>query len=278
MEDLNTNIYAIGLPIAFAFIAIEAIYSAYQNKGWYKLGDSLGSIGLFAGNTIAVLLTKSIGLGVYLWVYQYNIFNIADVLPTWATWLCAFLLIDFVYYWFHRASHRMRFLWAIHMNHHSSEEMNLLVAFRQAWFAPLAKIPFFAILPLLALDPTMVIVAGTISTLYGIWEHTQVVPKLGWLEYIIVTPSHHRVHHASNEGYLDKNYANMFIFYDRLFGTFAEEKEQPIYGITDNVNTFNPVKITFRDWITLFQDVRQARSVKEAFQYVIHPPGWKPED
>ena len=225
-----------------------------------------------------MLLTKGLAFGVYLWMFQFNIFNIGDVLPTWATWICAFLLIDFVYYWYHRASHRVRFLWAVHMNHHSSEEMNLLVAFRQAWFGPLTKIPFFALLPLFILDPTMVIVVGSVATLYGVWEHTQVIPKLGWFGYIFVTPSHHRVHHGSNEAYIDKNYANLFIFYDRLFGTFAEEKEPVIYGIKENVKTFNPIKITFRDWITLYRDIRNARSFKEAWLYIIKPPGWKPDN
>tara|TARA_B100000497_G_scaffold125875_1_gene163318 strand:+ start:896 stop:1732 length:837 start_codon:yes stop_codon:yes gene_type:complete len=277
LESLSSNaIYAVGLPIAFGLIVIEAIYSAMRKKGFYHLGDSLGSLGLFMGNIIMVLLTKGIIFGFNLYLFQFNVFNLSDYLPFWVVFVLSFFIIDFTFYWYHRASHRVRFLWAIHMNHHSSEEMNFLVAFRQAWFNPFSKIPFFMFLPLFLLDPTITVVAGAIATLIGVLGHTQIVDKLGLLEYIFNTPSHHRVHHGSNPEYIDKNYGNLFIIWDKIFGTFEPEVAPVIYGIKDNVNTYNPVKITFRDWLSLAKDIKNSHSIKEALSYIVSPPDWKP--
>jgi len=273
----STAVYAIGLPVALLIIVAEALYSAWKKKDLYQKGDSLGSIGLFTGNFLIVLFTKGLTFGFYLYLFQYNLFNIADALPMWRVWIFALLIIDFVFYWYHRLSHRVRFLWAIHMTHHSSEEMNFLVAFRQGWFNPFSKLLFFWIIPVFFLDPTIMVAAGAFSTLYGVLTHTTVIGKLGFLEWILVTPSHHRAHHGSNPEYIDKNYANMFIFYDRLFGTFEPERAPVMYGLTENVNTYNPVKITFMDWQALYKQVRSANSIKEALQYIWKPPGWKPK-
>ena len=271
----SNAIYAVGLPIAFGLILLEVIYSAWKQKSFYQYGDSLGSMGLFIGNIIMVLMTKGLIFGFYLYLFQFNIFNLSDFLPFWAVFFLSFFIIDFTFYWYHRASHRVRFLWAIHMNHHSSEEMNFLVSFRQAWFNPFSKVPFFLFLPLLILDPTITVVSGAIATLIGVLGHTQIVDKLGPLEYVFNTPSHHRVHHGSNPEYIDKNYGNLFIIWDKIFGTFEPEVAPVVYGIKDNVNTFNPIKITFRDWISLFRDMKNASSIKEAILYMIKPPDWK---
>jgi|TARA_B100001093_G_C26516267_1_gene879763 sterol desaturase/sphingolipid hydroxylase (fatty acid hydroxylase superfamily) len=158
------------------------------------------------------------------------------------------------------------------MNHHSSEEMNFLVSFRQAWFGPISKIPFFIILPLVGLDPTIIAIAGVISTLWGIVGHTQVINKLGPLEWIFNTPSHHRVHHGSNEEYIDKNYGNLLIIWDRMFGTFEPEKAPVKYGLVNNVDTFNPVKITFMEWSKIFEDLYQAKNFRHASRLFFGPP------
>ncbi|MDW3651401.1 MAG: sterol desaturase family protein [Bacteroidia bacterium] len=278
MENISANtVYAVGLPIAFFLILLEAIYSAWKKRGYYNWGDSWGTWGLFLGNTLMILFTRALIFAFYLFLYQFCLFDLKLYLPTWAVWLFSFFLIDFTFYWFHRASHRSRFLWAIHMNHHSSEEMNFLVAFRQAWFGPLAKVPFFLFLPLLFLDPTITIVSGAIATLVGVLGHTRTVPKLGPLEWIFNTPSHHRVHHGSNPDYIDKNYGNLFIIWDRMFGTFAEEKEAVVYGLTKNVNTFNPWKITFMEWVALWRDIKQAKNWKQGLQHIWKAPDWQAE-
>ena len=169
-------------------------------------------------------------------------------------------------------SHRIRFLLAIHLSHHSSEEMNFAVSFRQAWFGPISKIPFFMVLPLLGFDPTIIAVAGVISTLWGIVGHTQVIGKLGPLEWIFNTPSHHRVHHGSNKQYIDKNYGNLLIIWDRLFGTFEPEDEEVKFGLVNNVNTFNPVKVTFMAWMSMINDLKQKNSFIEIIKVIFGPP------
>ena len=215
---------------------------------------------------------KGATLGLHIFLYQFRIFDLVNVIPLWAMWLMTFILIDFVFYIYHRFSHRVRFLWAIHMSHHSSQEMNFAVSLRQAWFAPLSKIPFFLVLPILGLDPTIVVIAGVISTLWGVVGHTQIVDKLGPLEIIFNTPSHHRVHHGANKQYIDKNYGNLFIIWDKMFGTFEPEHTTVKYGLVNNVNTFNPVKITFMGWSAIFKDVKNARTIREAFSIIFGPP------
>ena len=158
------------------------------------------------------------------------------------------------------------------MSHHSSEEMNFAVSFRQAWLGPISKIPFFMILPIIGLDPMMIAVAGVLSTLWGIFGHTQVINKLGLLEWVFNTPSHHRVHHGSNIQYIDKNYGNLLIIWDRLFGTFEPEIETVKYGLVKNVNTFNPVKITFMGWQEIFSDIKDSNSFKEVLYNFFGPP------
>ena len=161
------------------------------------------------------------------------------------------------------------------MSHHSSQEMNFAVSFRQAWFGPLSKIPFFMILPLIGLDPTIVAVAGSISTLWGIVGHTQIINKLGPLEIFLNTPSHHRVHHGANKQYIDKNYGNLLIIWDKMFGTFEPEHEKVEYGLVNNVNTYNPVKITFMAWQEIFSEMKKSENLKEALNCFFGPPKTK---
>ena len=150
--------------------------------------------------------------------------------------------------------------------------MNFAVSFRQAWFGPISKIPFFMVLPILGFDPTIIAVAGVISTLWGIVGHTQVTGKLGPLEWIFNTPSHHRVHHGSNKQYIDKNYGNLLIIWDRLFGTFEPEDEEVKFGLVNNVNTFNPVKVTFMAWMSMINDLKQKNSFIEIIKIIFGPP------
>ena len=191
MTDLTVNqVYAIGAPIVLAMIFAEILLSNWQNKHYYKASDSLCTAGLLAGNIAMAFAIKGFALAFHFYLYQFRLIDLTNLIPTWAMWAITFVMIDFVFYIYHRMSHRVRFLWAIHMSHHSSEEMNFAVSFRQAWFGPISKIPFFMVLPLLGLDPTIIAVAGVISTLWGIVGHTQIIGKLGPLEWIFNTPSH----------------------------------------------------------------------------------------
>tara|TARA_B100000427_G_scaffold205311_1_gene170861 strand:- start:789 stop:1625 length:837 start_codon:yes stop_codon:yes gene_type:complete len=273
MTDLTVaQVYAVGAPIILTLIFIEALISNLQNASYYKKEDTLCTIGLLTGNILMVFAVKGLTLALHFYLYQFRLFDLASMIPLWAMWILTFILIDLVFYIYHRISHRSRFLWAIHMSHHSSEEMNFAVSFRQAWLGPVSKIPFFILLPLIGLDPTIIAVAGVISTLWGIFGHTQVIGKLGPIEWIFNTPSHHRVHHGANEQYIDKNYGNLFIIWDRMFGTFEPEKANVRYGLVKNVNTFNPIKITLMEWSSIFKDMSKAPNLKESFNIFFGPP------
>ena len=276
MTDLTvTYVYAIGAPIVLAMILAEVLFSSFYNKNLYKKNDTLCTIGLLSGNIFMVFALKGATLALHFYLFQFKIFNLTEILPIWVLWVITFLAIDLVFYFYHRISHRVNFLWAIHMSHHSSEEMNFAVSFRQAWFGPLSKIPFFIILPLIGFDPTIVAVAGVVSTLWGIVGHTQIIGKLGPLELIFNTPSHHRVHHGSNKQYIDKNYGNLLIIWDRIFGTFEPEDEPVKFGLVRNVNTFNPTKITFMGWTDIFKSIKNASSFNEVIYYLFGPPKTK---
>ena len=273
MTAISVNeVYAIGVPIVLTMIFIEILISNLRNQNFYKSGDTLCTIGLLSGNIIVAFAIKGMVLAFHIYLYQFRVFDFVNQIPIWALWIITFISIDLVFYVYHRMSHRIRFLWAIHLSHHSSEEMNFAVSFRQAWFGPISKIPFFMILPLLGFDPTIVAVAGVISTLWGIVGHTQVIGKLGPLEWIFNTPSHHRVHHGSNKQYIDKNYGNLLIIWDRLFGTFEPEDEKVKFGLVNNVNTFNPVKVTFMAWMSMINDLKQKNSFIEIIKVIFGPP------
>jgi sterol desaturase/sphingolipid hydroxylase (fatty acid hydroxylase superfamily) len=269
--DIN-SIYVVALPIILLMIFVEVIVASARNISAYKTNDSLGTLGLLTGNILMAVSIKGFTLAFHLFLYEFRVFDLVSLFPIWILWLMTFVLIDFIFYFYHRISHRSRFLWAIHMSHHSSEEMNFVVAYRQAWLGPISKVPFFMILPIIGLDPTMIAVAGVLSTLWGIVGHTQIINKLGPFEWIFNTPSHHRVHHGSNAQYIDRNYGNLLIIWDRFFGTFEPEIEPVKYGLVKNVNTFNPIKITFMGWQEIYQDIKNSTSSKEALGHFFGPP------
>ena len=267
-----TDVYSIGVPIILVLIFFEVFISNWQSKSFYKAGDTYCTSGLLFGNIIIGFVIKSSIVAFHFVLYEYRFFDLMSSMPIWLLWVLTFILIDLVFYIYHRMSHRVRFLWTVHMSHHSSEEMNFAVSFRQAWFGPISKIPFFMVLPILGLDPLMIAVAGVVSTLWGVVGHTQIIGKLGPLEWVFNTPSHHRVHHGSNPEYIDKNYGNLFIIWDRIFGTFEPENKPVEYGLVNNVNTFNPIKITFMGWEKLFKDIRNSESFKETIGLIFGPP------
>ena len=278
MTNLTINeVYEIGAPIVLAIILLEVLFSSLNNKNLYKKEDTLCTIGLLSGNILMVFMLKGATLALHFYLFQFKLINLSEIMPIWVLWLVTFVLIDLVFYIYHRISHRVNFLWAIHMSHHSSEEMNFAVSFRQAWFGPISKIPFFMILPLLGFDPTIIAVAGVISTLWGIVGHTQIVGKLGPIEWVFNTPSHHRVHHGANAQYIDKNYGNLLIIWDRMFGTFEPEEESVKYGLVKNVNTNDPTKITFMGWQEMFNNIMSSNNFKEALYFIFGPPKTRSE-
>jgi alkylglycerol monooxygenase len=269
MPDLKV----LALPIFAVLILTEAVVSALRHQQAYGLQDFAGSMSQLGMNILVKLGVDAAVIGFHYYLYQYRIFDWASPLQ----WLITLVALDFVFYWYHRASHRSRFLWAAHVVHHSSERMNFGTALRQSPTGPFTRALFYWPLPLLGFDPLVIASAGAVATIYGFWTHTEQIKKL-WrpLEYIFVTPSHHRAHHGSNPEYIDKNYANFLILWDRMFGSFEEERAPVQYGLINNIDTYNPLRIAFEEWIALFRDMARADSARQAWQRWINPPGWKP--
>ncbi|MCA8886122.1 MAG: sterol desaturase family protein, partial [Hyphomonadaceae bacterium] len=198
----------------------------------------------------------------------------------WWAWIAAFVLDDFTYYWSHRWAHTVRWFWADHVVHHSSQHYNLTTALRQTWTGTLG-LNFIFWLPLvyIGFPPLMVLMFSSISLVYQFWIHTELIDRMGPFEWVFNTPSHHRVHHATNAKYLDANYAGVLIIWDRMFGSFVPEddNEKPHYGIVSQLGTFNPFRVAFHEWLGIWRDVTHARSFGEMIGYVFGPPGWSPD-
>ncbi|GCD79403.1 sterol desaturase family protein [Schleiferia thermophila] len=267
------NLIHYAIPGFVVLVLAELIFSELKKKHLYETKDTISSLSMGIGNVIVNLLGKAIALGVYFFIWQ---FRWIDLGFDWWVWCLIVLADDFTYYWYHRLSHEVRYLWASHVVHHSSRRYNLSTALRQTWTGTVSGgFLFWAWLPLVGFHPIMVLTMQSINLLYQFWIHTEVIDKLpGWFEWIFNTPSHHRVHHSSQPDYLDRNHAGIFIIWDRIFGTFVAEKQKPVYGLTKNINTYNPLKIAFHEWADLWRDVRNAPDFKSALMYLFGPPGW----
>ena len=207
----------------------------------------------------------------YDWTYRHGLQLVSE---SWLMVPLLFLLQDFLYYWFHRASHRIRWMWASHVVHHSSERLNFSTAFRQSLTYPVSGMWLFWVpLAWVGFTPDQVVLIVGLSLAYQFFVHTQAVGKLGWAEFIFNTPSHHRVHHARNPQYIDRNYAGVLIIWDKLFGTFVEEVEAPEYGIVRQIQSHNPLLLTFHEWGDMFVDVWCKRDLR----YLWKPPEWRQE-
>jgi sterol desaturase/sphingolipid hydroxylase (fatty acid hydroxylase superfamily) len=267
------KIYVLGVPFIAMLIIAEALYSSWRNKKLYDTQDSMGTIGMLLGNAVVATSSRGLMFFTYLAIYDYRLFDLSILLPTWLFWILIFLAIDFSFYCYHRASHRSNILWAIHLSHHCSTEMNFLVSLRQPWLGPIIKIPFFAAIPLIGFDPVLMYLAGMISTFWGVIGHTKVIPRLPELiEFVFNTPSAHRVHHGTNPKYLDKNYGNLLMIWDRMFGTYQREEEEVIFGLTQNIKTQNPIKLAFSPFATLFRQLKKQTSLKQQISLLLRPP------
>jgi sterol desaturase/sphingolipid hydroxylase (fatty acid hydroxylase superfamily) len=270
------NLIHLAIPAFIGLLVLEAVLDAIMRRDLYEFRDTAASLTMGTGNVIVSLGIKAMTLGIFSFVHRFAIFKIGY---QWWAWLVLFFADDFSYYLFHRASHECRLFWASHVVHHSSQRYNLGTALRQTWTGGLTGFIFWLWLPLVGFPPPMVLTMQAISLLYQFWIHTEVVRSMGPLEAVLNTPSHHRVHHASNARYLDRNHAGSLIVWDRLFGTFEPEDAQdpPVYGLTKNINTYNPFRIAFHEWIDMWNDLRQAPTLKEKFASVFGRPGRKYE-
>ncbi|SDS05224.1 Sterol desaturase/sphingolipid hydroxylase, fatty acid hydroxylase superfamily [Polaribacter sp. KT25b] len=268
------NLIHYAIPFFALTVIIEVILTIKVKLEDYDFKDASTSLLMGFGNVLLGIITKAIVLTAFLFLYKYRFFTISVTLWTWVILLFA---EDFMYYWFHRISHESRLFWASHVVHHSSKKYNLSTALRQTWSGGFYTFIFWIPLILVGFHPIMVMAQMSISLIYQYWIHTELIKKMPkWFEAIFNTPSHHRVHHATNPQYLDRNHAGIFIIWDKLFGTFEPEIEKPVYGLVSNINTYNPLKIAFIEWYNMLTDFFNSKtSIFNKFKYLIKPPGWK---
>ncbi len=273
------NAVAYAIPFFVVAIITEAVLIRYRKKNRYHYKDAITSISMGLGNQlVGLVVATAFMLWCYNIVFEARLVNDIPA-NVWTVLLC-FVLDDFCYYWFHRTAHERRWFWASHVVHHSSQFYNLSTALRQTWTGKLT-FSFIFNMPLvyIGFPVEMVVFVAGVNLVYQFWIHTELVDSLGPLEKVFNTPSHHRVHHATNPRYLDANYAGVFIVWDKLFGTFVPEQkhDKPEYGIIKNIQTFNPLTVALHEWIAILLDIKSARSVKEVVAYLFSAPGWSPD-
>lgn len=251
-------------------IAAEALLAARREPEFYEKKDAWTNIVLGLGS---VVFNGLFGLAIgVIYVSLYELAPYKFPVDAWWSWAVLFVLDDFAYYWFHRVSHESRLFWNFHVVHHSSQYYNLSVAVRQSWFSGLVHWLFYAPLMLLGFAPWMFLTIHGFNLIYQFWIHTRFVKRLGPLEYILNTPSHHRVHHGLDEQYLDRNYAGVLIVWDRLFGSFTEETAPPRYGIIKPLRSYNPLWINTHAWVEMCDELRQRRGLRSRLRCIFGSP------
>jgi len=271
-----SNAVLFSIPGFIALILLEVAWAKRhpEVKG-YAPRDTFASLSMGLINVGVSAAARLLSIPFFLWLYDHRVIDLIDGLaPPWWSWLILLFAEDCCYYWFHRIHHEVRFFWAAHENHHSSRYYNLSTALRQPLLTPLTGPIFWAPLPLLGFPPAMVLTAQAISLLYQFWLHTEAITRLGVLEHVMNTPSHHRVHHGKNVAYLDRNHGGIFILWDRLFGTFAWEREPVVYGLTKDIETYHPLRIGFHEYAAMGRDIAHAPGLRAKLGYLLAPPGW----
>jgi len=269
------NIIHYAIPFFVLTLIIEILISSKKNMHSYTFKDAAASISMGLGNVFIGLFAKALVLAALTYVYMN--FRFFTIPFSWWAWLLVFFADDLCYYWFHRISHENRFFWASHVVHHSSKKYNLSTALRQTWSGSFISFIFWFPMVLLGFHPVMILAQMSISLVYQYWIHTELIDKMpSWFEAVFNTPSHHRVHHATNPQYLDRNHAGILIIWDKMFGSFEPEIEKPVYGLVKNIATYNPVKIAFLEWYYLGKDVILSKTTAaNKIKYFLKPPGWK---
>ncbi|MEU5721960.1 sterol desaturase family protein [Micromonospora sp. NPDC047738] len=268
-------LYAV--PAFLLLIIIEAVSYRFlpdDDERGYELRDTTTSLSMGLGSVLIGVPWKLVTAGVYAALWLVAPIHLSPA--NWWTWVLLFFADDLAYYWFHRLHHEVRVFWASHVIHHSSVYFNLSTALRQSW-TPMTSLPFWLPLALLGIPPWMIFLQQSISLLYQFFLHTErinVLPRP--IELVLNTPSHHRVHHGANAEYLDRNYAGILIVWDRLFGTFEPERAAVRYGLTKNINTYNPLRVATHEFAAIWADARAARTWRDRLGYVFGRPGWQP--
>jgi sterol desaturase/sphingolipid hydroxylase (fatty acid hydroxylase superfamily) len=266
------------LPVVVGASLVEALVLHWRKPGTFDWHEAWLSLVDLAGRKLLVFLPLSLAAPVFAFAWEHRLQTI--VLNSWLLGLCLFIGQEFCYYWYHRSAHRVRFFWATHAVHHSPNQLTLSTAYRLGWTGKLTGTAlFFTPLVWLGFPPEVVIATLSLNLLYQFWIHATWIPRLGWLEYVLNTPSAHRVHHASNVDYLDANFGGVLIIFDRLFGTYVAERDDlPCrYGLVTPMRSHNPLRVEFQQWMDLGRDLAQAGSLGAMLGYIFLPPGWSPD-
>ena len=275
----SSIIITLAVPAFFILIFIELIYGLASGKSNYRLNDTFTSISLGLISRYIPLLGLGIQGAAFAYVAQYYNLKLFSPSSVWV-WVFAFFLYDFCYYWMHRLHHEVKVLWATHVVHHHGEEFNLSTALRQTSTGFLWKWIFYLPIFIVGIPPEVFVTVAGVNLVYQFWVHTEHIPKLGWYEYVFVSPSNHRIHHAQNKHYVDANYGGVFILWDRLFGTYKEELEElkPIYGTAKPLKSWNPFKANLDIFREMLVDSTRTKSFKDKIKVWFSRPNWRPED
>ncbi|WP_342330309.1 sterol desaturase family protein [Pedobacter sp. FW305-3-2-15-E-R2A2] len=268
---IQLNYLAFAIPAFFLFLYLEYRLAIYLKKPEiFKYESSIANISIGIAERLLNLFISASFYSLFYWVYKnYALFSIPN---TWWVWVLLILVTDLVWYWYHRLGHQVNFLWAAHIVHHQSEEFNLTVSARITIFQALIRNVFWCVIPFLGFHPAMVITILMVHGAYSFFTHTQLVGKLGWLEHIFITPSLHGVHHASDKKYLDKNYGDVFAFWDKLFGTFQREEEAPKYGLTHPVKSYSFLWQHFHYYLEILEACKKEKHFKARLKIIFGNP------
>ncbi len=275
---MDARAIAFAIPIFFLLIGVElALSRGEARRERFDLHDSIASLSCGIGQQALGFFFKVFQIGAYTWVYDHlRLTTISE--RSVVAWVVLLFALDLGYYVYHWASHRVNFLWAMHEVHHQSEEYNLTTALRQSWFTSLASWVFYVPLAIAGFPPLMFVLMYTFNTLYQFWIHTRGIGRLGPLEAILNTPSHHRVHHGINPICIDRNYAGIFILWDKLFGTFQREEEEPVYGLVGQLHSFHALWANFEPFVRIYTMARQTKRLRDKIAFWFAPPEWRPAD
>lgn len=275
-QQINlVNVYTYLSPIAIFLIVVEVVYCQITKKNYISFAQAITNLGTAIGNQCVNLGVAYIVLEVFGKIYAHRFFTIPTTLLNFTVLLVAF---DGLFYWFHRHGHSINILWAAHMPHHSSEEFNLFVGLRASITQRLFSFTYMWPLALVGFEPAAIYAASAVQLIIAFWHHTRVIKNMGWFEIIFNSPSYHRIHHAINEKYLDKNFGEILILWDKMFGTCVKEDEEPVYGCLTPVNSLSPNKIYIQYWKMLYEDMLNTRSWKDKVKLWFMPLGWRPFD
>ena len=275
---MDFNPVILSIPLYFLLIGFELAFQAIKKIKIYRTNDAISNISCGISSQVMNAVWGVLSISMYQFVYEYA--RISSIPNNWWTWVILFILVDLMYYWFHRASHEVNFLWnTAHVVHHQSEDYNLSVALRQSSFGGVFSMLFYLPLALLGFSTYAFLTVKGLNLIYQFWIHTEAIEKLPrWFEYLFNTPSHHRVHHGRNPKYIDKNHAGTLMIWDRMFGTFQKEEERPTYGVTKPTNTWNPVWANVLPIVEMSKQVSSTAGFMNKLKVLFYKPGWQPDE